>query len=155
MSHRYRVPDEPPPSPWAAFAVQPFWALFSIMWASTLVSYVWFAINSVALGSATRTRELKTLGAGLAVVTIYTQLLVMLIEVGLVEKPAVPYLVLVIVAVKLGVAYHVHTLQERACELFTYFGGEPKPAGRVVFVLGIVSSFVLALLPPFWRVVLG
>ena len=65
--NRYRIADEPAPGSLAVVATSPLWPFIAVMLGGVWLSWTWFAVNSFAVGSPSRRREIIWIVAGLAV----------------------------------------------------------------------------------------
>ncbi len=140
----YRIVDEPAPGGLARFVVDPFWPLLATMMASSLLGYAWLIFNSFAVGSPTRGREIAYCVAGVVGAVIVLVGGGIAYENGWITETQVRYLALPVIACKLLAAYLVCFSQQRALELFEYFGGEKQNG-----VVGLIIAIVIV------RVVLG
>lgn len=124
MATVYHIPDEPRPGGLARVTVNPFWPLLCVMFVGAGISWTWFMLNSIAMGSPTRKRELAIAVGGLI------GNLVLLIGVwetydrmGIDGKVILPYLLLVVLVWKLGVSYVLYMLQAGSFGIYEYYGG--------------------------------
>ncbi|MFT3807522.1 hypothetical protein [Arenimonas sp.] len=141
---RYHIPDEPKPSGLAHLAVDPMWPLFAQMLAGSWLGLPWFLLNSLALGSPTRNREILwmlfcvfgTLGLYFAYMHVVDQ--------ELLGVTARRIAVLSFVVLKLIVGYVLYLKQSRVFEIWTYYGGQARN-GVIVLMVGafIGRAFVL------------
>jgi hypothetical protein len=120
----YHIPDEPRPGGLAHVTVNPFWPMLCVMFVGAGMSWTWFLLNGIAMGSPTRKRELA-----LAVGGLFGNL-VLLIGVGetydrlgIDGKLILPYLWLVVLVWKLGVSYVLYMLQAGSFGIYEYYGG--------------------------------
>lgn len=156
MATTYRIADEPIPGRLASLTVNPFWPLLSVMFAGFWLALPWFALNSAAMGSASRRREWTILAAGAALSAALGFALLLGIGSEHLSARAFKYLLIGLVAWRLGVAYLVYTLQAPSFELHQHFGGRVWNGAFLVIVLGAVfgpanllgkeGAFLLALL---------
>ena len=139
----YRIEDEPTPGALAQITVNPFWPLLGLMLGGGWLAWPWFVINSLALGSATKKREvLVVLGgvAGLFAAAIAVIVLHRAERLG----GATPYLAHVAFPIaKLGIGYLVYTWQTRSFQLYEYFGGTARN-GMLVALAGLFLRSRLA-----------
>ena len=121
----YRIADEPRAGPLSRVAVNPFWPLMAMMLGGAWLGVPWFVVNAFAIGSATRWREVGlALGTLAGTAALFLALVVFERSVAI-PKVAVPYLVLVLVVWKLGMAYVLQLTQASSFELFSAYGGRP------------------------------
>lgn len=145
----YRIVDEPEPGRLSKLAVNPLWPFLAVMLGGAVFGWAWFALNAVAIGSATRRREIGLLLIGvvggavvcLAVVGLYAQL-----------PPGVaPYAFLVVPIWKLGISYLVHLSQTRSIEVFEFQGGTLRNPLPVLLGLWLLRG-VLPPVPVFLKI---
>lgn len=155
MPTPYRIADEPTPSGLAKLVVNPVWPLFGLMFGGAWLAWPWFALNAVALGSATRRAELWTLAAGALVSLLLAAGLLASGATGVLPRAALPYAFLLLTIVKLGVAYRLHAWQARSFEIYAYYGGAAQN-GLPLLVLGFLGRRLLDDLGnPLWLLVLA
>ena len=142
MAEAYRIQDEPAPGTLARFALNPFWPFLAVMFGGLWLSWPLFALNSLAIGSATRRRELLLLGGGFLTVTAAAFGVFALAEEGSIGPDQVVYWQLGLIVLKLIVTYRVHMLQARSFELYEYFGGASRNGMLVLFAGFLGRSFV-------------
>jgi hypothetical protein len=135
----YRIADEAAPSTLAHLAVNPLFPFLAVMLGGTWIGFVWFAVNSFAVGSPTRVKEIAWLVGGLVAATLLVVVMSFALGAGILEARHVPYAALVILVVKLAAAYAVHILQSRTIEIYQYYGGVLRnglPIAIVAFIFG-------------------
>jgi hypothetical protein len=120
----YHIPDEPRPGGLAQITVNPFWPLLCVMLFGAGLSWTWFVLNGIAMGSPTRKREIGIVIGGL----LGNLLLLLGVSatyglLGVNREVAVPYLLLVVVVWKLGVSYVLYTLQSGSFGIYEYYDG--------------------------------
>ncbi|MEH6421417.1 hypothetical protein [Pseudomonas sp. CGJS7] len=152
----YRLPDEPLPSGLSRYAVDPLWPLLTLMLAGSGFGLLWFAFNSAALGSPTRWREwgcvaLSVIGAPVLAGVIFAAR-----GNGLLDAEHVPYAMLSILLLKLGVAYALYLLQQRCFEIWEYYGGQARNGLPLMILLAVVGRGALDMSqwPPLLKLVL-
>ncbi|HWZ89712.1 MAG TPA: hypothetical protein VNW92_12700 [Polyangiaceae bacterium] len=150
----YRIADEPAASPLSKFAVSPLWPMLGVMFGGAGLSWSWFALNSFAIGSATRKRELGLVVFGLALTSGLVLLLLSAEDRGLMSPDRFAYAVLPVIAVKLTVCYRLQLMQMRSHQLYRYFGGISR-SGVVGLVLGYLLRKSLFELPLAWALILS
>lgn len=126
-SPSYRIADEPSPGTLGRFSVNPFWPMLASMLAGAWVGVPWFAFNALALGSATRRRELVWLSAGVLGAAAMVGALFLAFYQQLAPAPTLQvagrYGYVLVTAWRLACAYAVYQLQESSFELHRHFGG--------------------------------
>jgi hypothetical protein len=124
MMKGYQIADEPAPSTFARYAVNPLYPMLAMMFAGVWFAWPWFAFNSFAVGSPTRRAELGWLVAGLFVPAGVGMALLLAREAGLLPRFSTPYVGLIVILLKLVVVYAVYLLQSRTIEIYEYYGGK-------------------------------
>ena len=135
----YRIADEPAPSTLAHVAVNPLFPFLAVMLGGTWIGFAWFAVNSFAVGSPTRVKEIAWLIGGLATAALVAVATYYAFGAGLIVARHIPYVALVLLVVKLAAAYAVHILQSRTIEVYEYYGGVLRngvPIAIVAFIFG-------------------
>ena len=143
-SSAYRIADEPAPSALAHLAVNPFWPFLAVMFGGAWLSWPWFALNAVAVGSPTRRRELAVAFGGFALTGVLVVLILGLAGTGRIPQSGVAYALLLLTVVKLGVTYWLHALQSRTFEIYEYYGG----AVRQGFLVLLAAYFLRQVAAP-------
>jgi hypothetical protein len=119
----YRIVDEPRPGGMARVAVDPLWPLFGYMFGGIWLSWLWFAVNSHALGSPTRKQELLLIAGGIGGVGALAVLLGWSMQAGWLSRGDAWWGLLAMTLWKLGVSYWLFAIQRRTFDLYEYFGG--------------------------------
>ncbi len=132
---RYRIADEPQAGAMGGWVVDPFWPMLATMLAGSWLGVPWFAANAVALGSATRRREIALAAASVAGAAALTAGLIAANSFGLLPTRAARYGVVLVTAWRLMTAYAVYQLQDASFELHRHFGGRARN-GAPLAVLG-------------------
>jgi hypothetical protein len=153
---RYHIADEPTPGAWAAWAVSPFWPMLATMLAGSWLGAPWFVVNAIALGSATRGREIGWAVASVAGSLALALALVLAAGHALVPGPAVRYVVVLVTAWRLFAAYRAYADQAASAELHQHFGGALRN-GAPIALLGMFLPLDRALgeVAWFFHLVLG
>jgi hypothetical protein len=136
MAALYRIADEPVPGRLAGLTVNPFWPMLAAMLAGGWLALPWFVLNGVAMGSATRRREIAWAAASLAGAVVLAFGLVALGGSGAVPRGALKYGAVLVIAWRLLTAYVIYSLQAVSFELHTHFGG-PSRNGALVALAGM------------------
>lgn len=154
----YVIADEPSPSEqFKQLTFSPSAPLLAMMMAGAWLAWPWFILNSFALGSPTRRREIQLVALGSVGSFVFALLTFWLVEVGVIESVvALQLAVLGITGWKLGLAYYVSTIQERTFSVYQYYGGfvqRPWP----VLVLGVQLRWLVLGLSedPIWRIIVS
>jgi hypothetical protein len=139
----YEIVDEPRPSQLSHLSSNPFWMFLATMLGGVWLGWSWFALNSVATGSASRNKELSLIGVGLAGSVALTLFGGYLIGSGKLHVDNLGYAATALIVWKLGISYQVHLWQARSFELYEYFGGRVR-SGLLMLMAGFVlRPFVL------------
>jgi hypothetical protein len=152
MSDGYHIADEPADSVVSKLAVSPLWPMLAVMFGGAWLSWSWFALNSFAIGSATRKRELGLIAFGLGLTAALAVSLLGAANRGLIGPDRFPYVVLPLIAVKLTVCYRLQLMQGRSYQLYRYFGGISR-SGVAGLVLGFLLRKSLFELPLVWGLI--
>ncbi|MBK6687938.1 MAG: hypothetical protein IPG45_25920 [Deltaproteobacteria bacterium] len=157
-THDYRIIDEPQPSKLSHLAVNPFWILLGGMLGGFWLAGPWFVLNSIAIGSATRRKELEWLFYGvlalLAGLVLVNHLAWRVDEQGW-DLRVVRFGVLAVQLTKLAIYYLLHNQQSRSFQLYEYFGGLVRNGALVAIGATFVKGYVLAPFAPILRMVLS
>lgn len=125
--------------------VNPFWPLLGLMLGGAWLAWPWYALNSFAIGSATRRRELGLVAVGFAGSCVLTLLLDRALQAGVLRAENLGFATLVLIVWKLSITYLLYLTQAKSFQLFEYFGGIAKN-GFVVVLLGLFVKARLAAL---------
>ncbi len=148
----YAIIDEPRPGTLQKWVVNPLWPFFALMFAGSWLALPWFAFNGMAMGSASRRRELLVVLLTTPLkLGLFIFLLMLHRKTGLPEG-ALRYFLLSVTVLKLGMGYWLLNLQQPAFSLYQYFDG-PVRNGIPLVVLGaVVHPQVLGLFGNgFWK----
>jgi hypothetical protein len=133
----YRIDDEPRPGAWARLAVSPFWPLLGLMLGGCWLGLPWFALNSIAVGSPTRNRELLLVAVGFVGSLVLALMLTHLHASGyLGSEASIQYALLVLLIWKLAIGYTLYVQQSATIELYQYYGGVLSRYGIAVVLAG-------------------
>ncbi len=135
----YTIPDEPAPSRYQRFVVQPSATLLGVMLGGSILGLPWMVFNGFAMGSAFRRRELAY-----AVITAVAQftllgLLIYLRAIGVLTDRQFGYASLLVHAVRLTGAYFIYASQEKSFDLYQHFGGPVNSKGMFVALAMMVA----------------
>lgn len=147
MSSSYRIVDEPTPGTLTHLAVNPLFPLLSVMLVGIGFAWPWFLVNGLAIGSATRRRELLLVVAGFAGAALFSALLASAQMQSLVKPSLMPYLDLVGIAWALGISYAIHGMQFVSFQIYEYTGGSVRNGGIVLIMGMLLVRRLLPLLP--------
>lgn len=120
---RYQIIDEPSPQGLAHLAVRPFWPLLALMFAGPWLSWPWFVLNAVAIGSAGRGRQVAWACGGFAGAVALTVAILLGYGLGWYGRGAIPYLLAGVTVWKVLVSYSLYLSQAPSAELHEYAGG--------------------------------
>ena len=138
MAAKYAIVDEPAPSKLQRFGVNPLWIFLGAIFGGSGVGVLWFALNSLAIGSATKTKEFAYVALCLLGTPLVYLLIGVLWERGVLTEGVRPYLHLVITVFQLVIVYQLHLVQSRSFQLFELFGGVAKNGVLVVVALALL-----------------
>ncbi|MCW8891373.1 MAG: hypothetical protein OQL20_12005 [Sedimenticola sp.] len=150
----YRITDEPAPGAMSALVVNPLWPFIAVMFGGVWLSWSWFALNGVAVGSPSKNKEWMLIAGGLLGAVMLMLGLMYLADSGLVEQVYLKYLFLILVVWKLGITYALYALQSHTIELYEYYGGTIKNGVLVVVASFFVSPMILSSLPYYAQLLL-
>ena len=124
MATAYHIPDEPRPGGLAHVTVNPFWPMLCVMFVGAGMSWAWFVLNGIALGSPTRKRELAiAIGGLVGNAALLVGVIATHDKLGFDGQLTLPYLLLIVVVWKLGVSYVLYMLQAGSFGIYEYYGG--------------------------------
>ena len=136
MSASYRIADEPRPGPMNHLAVNPFWPLLAIMLGGAWLSWPWFIVNGLAIGSPSRRREILLVLLGLGGAAVLVVSFVLFGAGGLIPKEGIPYALIAITVWKLGISYWIYVTQQRTFAIWEYYGGNARN-GMMIALIGM------------------
>jgi len=129
----YQIIDEPQASKLSKATVDPMWPLLAFMLGGALFSWGWSAINSFALNSPNRKRELLIVFmALLAFIAMYLSLNKLLSN-GYLEGINIQYIKVLIVSLELIFCYKLFLMQKNSFDIYEYFNG--KVASPIIGLL--------------------
>ncbi len=161
MSSGYVIADDPRPSSLAHLSVNPVWPLFGVMFVGPWLSWPWYILNSYAIGSPNKRRELL-----LALGGIIGGYMLVLLSITFVRemwpeselKPFIPYIKLLMTVWKLAITYLLFTTQSQCFEIYEHYDGIVRNGMAVVavaFLFGDRLADPIFDLAPMLRLVLG
>jgi hypothetical protein len=108
----------------AHMTVNPFWPLLCMMFVGAGLSWAWFVVNGIAMGSPTRKRELAlAIGGLLGNAALLIGVSGTYQNLGIDGEMALPYLLLIVVVWKIAVSYVLYMLQASSFGIYEYYGG--------------------------------
>jgi hypothetical protein len=138
----YLIADEPRPGALAHTCTNPLWPFLALMLAGTGPGFVWFIWNALAMGSATRRREIVNVVYGLVGIFLLALGISLLIEIDVLPRSGLDYYRVGFIAFGLAAGYFVYLPQARSFELYTHFGGVARN-GVMVLVAAIALRVYL------------
>jgi hypothetical protein len=154
MSAVYRIPDEPLPSRWSVLAVHPLWPLLAVMLGGFWFSLPWLVLNSFAIGSPDRKRQLGLAGFALVGAAALTFAVVYLAGLKILTGLSIRFGVLALTLWKLTFVYLLFSAQMRSFSLYEYYGGAVRTGAFALLAAFALSSRVQDMVPAFWFLVL-
>jgi len=151
---KYKIADEPTPSTLAHIAVNPLFPFLTVMLGGAWLGFAWFAVNSFAVGSPTRTKEIAWLLGGLGAAALLVAATSVALGGGVIETRHVAYASLVVLVAKLAAAYAVHILQSRTIEIYEYYGGVLRNGLPIAVASFLIGPRLLDSAPAVVRLVL-
>ncbi|HET9957148.1 MAG TPA: hypothetical protein VFQ61_21775 [Polyangiaceae bacterium] len=155
MADEYQIIDEPARSRLDHLATDPFWVLLATMLGGAWLGWPWFIVNSLAVGSMHRVREISAIVVGLGVAMALTAFGLWLVMQGHLGNRALPYAMTVLVVWKLAVSYWVMLWQAPSYELALHFRGVSRNGALLAFGGMFLRGMVLPALPDYWTLVLA
>lgn len=150
----YKISDEPAPGFLSSIAVSPIWPFIAVMFGGAWLSWSWFVINGVAVGSPTLRREITWVISGIVGSLGLVFVILFAFSSGILPKELVKYAMLFVVVWKLGVAYKLYTLQSHTIELYEYYGGKLRNGIIVVIAALFFTPILLSNSPEFLQIAL-
>lgn len=140
----YRIVDEPRPTRLEGIAVRPYFPLLAMMLGGVIVGWPWFVLNTYALGSASRRREVALVVVGFLGIAAFVGALLAFLGSGReVSEALLPYMPLPLIVWKLAIGYWLFELQERAAELRSHFGAQLRNGAGIVALAFVARSYVV------------
>lgn len=138
----YRIEDEPEGSALAEWVTGPVFALFAVMFAGPWLAWPWAVFNSFAMGSHRRWGDLALGVAGLVSSTILVFTILVLTAAEVLPEQALPYALVAVTTLKLGVSYWLYMRQVSSHQLHVYYRGRSRN-GLIVVGAGFLVRTVL------------
>jgi len=136
----YQIIDEPARSGISNWAVNPVFPLLAVMLAGAVPGYAFGVVNSFAIGSATRRKEILWSIAGVVGLAALVFAGALLANQGLLSSRLGPYYGISLLVWRLYAGYRIYMSQSMAFELHEYFGGPVRN--------GLIPLLALAFLTP-------
>lgn len=150
MSRGYQIIDEPAPSRLSHLATDPFWILLATLLGGVWLGWPWFVLNSLAVGSMHRVREISSILVGLAGSLTLVALGGVAATHGTLDAQSLPYAMTVLIVWKLALSYLVMLWQAPSFELSVHFGGVARNGAILAFVGLFFRGQIAAALPGYW-----
>lgn len=159
MASEYKILDEPEEdSELARFAVDPYWPLLAAMLGGSWIALPWFIFNSIAVGSASKKKEIVWAAASVVsslVLAFIAFTLIVVLDVEPAFSPAgrailgigdraFAYAVAGIIALKLYFAYRINWYQSKSYAIHDHYNGPGKSGLAVVIVASVARSYVMS-----------
>jgi hypothetical protein len=125
------------------------------MFGGIWLSWSWFLLNGIAVGSPTRKREWFWIGAGLAGSALLIFGLFNFVDAGVIAKEYTKYAFLLVVVWKLGITYVLFSLQSHSIELYEYYGGHLRNGAYVIVAAYFVSPAIMDAMPAVLKTLLS
>ncbi|MCU7851103.1 MAG: hypothetical protein KZQ80_02705 [Candidatus Thiodiazotropha sp. (ex Monitilora ramsayi)] len=152
--NQYKIYDEPLPGPYSNLAVNPIWPFIGVMFAGIWLSWTWFLINGMVVGSPTQRKESTWIIAGLLVSVLLVFAILWFVGLDILPKEYIKYAVLGLTVWQLGVTYVLFSLQSHTIELYEYYGGVLRNGLFVVVAAVLLGNWLFKDLPPLVTMVL-
>ncbi len=143
----YRILDEPRPGKLSHIAVRPLWPLLAIMFCGMWLSWPWFVLNSLAVGSPTRRKEWTWVAVGFAgLILLFAGLTYAANSPAVISMLGTPdnwiaYALLPFSIWKLFISFKIYFLQSRSLEIYIYYGGIVRN-GVLLLLIGFAIGAV-------------
>lgn len=151
----YQIVDEPSRTRLSQLMSNPFWAVLATMLGGVWLGWPWFVLNSLAIGSMHRKKELATVLLGLLGSMALTLLGLWEVRQGRLDATLLPYATTFLIAWKLGISYLLQFWQAPSYELAVYFRGAARNGALLAFAGIFLRPQVIGQLPDFWALVLS
>lgn len=133
----YQIVDEPRPGSLSHLTVDPLWPLLGYMLGSAFFSWIWYGLNSYAIGSPSKRKELGVIVAGFIGYFAWIIIVGSLKSNGMVNEHHIPYARLVLTLFTLTMTYCLYVVQHRPFEIYRHFNGKVM-SGMPGLLLAIV-----------------
>lgn len=151
----YAIADEPHDTPWKHLIVSPSGPLMAEIVVGSWLSVPWFAVNAIVLGSPTKKKEIALCVAQLIVTILLGSLLLWADDRDLIESRTLLQLAMfAIVCWKVGVAYMLTKIQQRAYQVYELYGGAARTTTFVIAGGLVLRPYVQGLFDdPLWDII--
>ena len=143
MRRGYTIIDEPRPGALSHLSVAPYWILLAGALGGSFLAYPWFVVNSFAIGSARRAREVAMVIAGVVGAVALSLLILWLRRWGITDGPNFKYAFVTLILFRLSFFYMLQLSQARSFELYQHFGGRARNGLPLVIVGAVVRAHVV------------
>ena len=130
----YQLIDEPRPGAIAHVTVDPVWPLLSYMLGSAFFAWIWFLVNSFAVGSPNKRKEVSLIAFGFIGFFVLAIGATFLRANGVVSEEHWPYLRLVFHIFTLTICYILWVLQDGPFEIYRHFNGKVRKGFPILFL---------------------
>lgn len=134
---KYEIIDEPAPGALAQLSTNPMWPLLAVMVASPVYGWLWFIINSFAIGSPTKIREIIVSLMGMVFISFFYLFLSELKQSETIYLDYIEYIRFSGVIVYISISYYLFVVQTQPFQLYEYFNGKVIN-GVPVLVIGFI-----------------
>src|SRR5689334_12324551 len=107
----YEIVGEPSQTPLSQLMTNPFWAVLATMLGGVWLGWSWFVLNSLAIGSMHRKKEIATVVLGLLGSMGFTLLGLWAVQQGRLDAKLLPYATTLLIAWKLAISYLIQFWQ--------------------------------------------
>ena len=136
----YRIADEPRPRGLASCVVYPFWPFLAGMFGGAWLSWPWFILNGVAVGSPTLVREVALVVVGFIGSAVLALTVLLALAHEFLNDVTVQYAQLALTVWKLAICYWLYALQGRTFSLYEYYGGQVKSGLLPFLIAGVYGK---------------
>jgi hypothetical protein len=133
----YQIVDEPRPGSLSHLTVDPMWPLLGYMLGSAFFSWIWYGLNSFAIGSPSKRKELGIIFSGFIGYFAWIIIFGSLKSNGLVGDHNIHYARLMLTLFTLTMTYSLYVVQHRPFEIYQHFNGKVM-SGMPGLLLAIV-----------------
>lgn len=134
----YQIIDEPKPSPLSRLTVNPLWPLLGAMLGGPVFSWLWSALNALAINGPNRNKELLTIVLAFCAFIAVYHFGVSLIIQGVFGQVNIKYFGFFGTCMQLLFCYIVFILQSEEFEVYQYYGGVVATGA-----LGLLFAFIV------------